>query len=755
MRLTNNPNQESIYPSKSILKEMLKIIHELRKEYDDYIDKLNFLNHPLHELVLLAGKFRDNEKLHHIINAYCAELLTLGVNINHKDNYGNTPLHLVVLNNLSEVWINFFIQCGSQLYYTNKNDKCIYELAISEGLNEQTVKMLLDKMLLQINTSIDGRDMSTSNKALTKANEINKIVVRLTLSNSPTKYLAHIMSKANLENVLPAKTISPLVMIIYSLNELNLHHPSKVEQLISNIDYLIRSNPNNLNEINVHGASPMHFAVSLKNITISKHIMTSLIKNGANINATDYYLNTPFHTLCDCLNNRHWDKDNFVEIASFLIENHANIFAEDIEGGRTPFYLFFQNANNNFKQESLEKLSRLFYNKGVNFFAINPLTNKIYFREVSLCMAQAMLDITISDILSNNHIVNKSQHITDTIFESIYSMHSIGGTTKLILFLDTLVNNNIPFDSYFIKKLIHLKKHFPQENISDHPEVLVKILQHYKPSNFDVFCDDITMMCSIFDVKFSNIILEHAIDFSKIKHNSIVLYDNIIKLFKYLVTNLRSSENNIPKIVKFVSKLQDQSICINDDFIKTIIEIKKNSEITLLDDSHVLEKIIKVYEPACHKSYKTNMNDLRDVYDNNEGVQKILKHTLKKTKKRSKLNSYYALSKNIDDSKVESHDIWEMTQASPLMLNAIQTQINNSTSSVSSPLIKTVVNELLTSLSKDLPPLIIQRILQFSPQEKIKPIIKSACLFSKQNPEHGYNTRSTNKRSYNEMRNSI
>ena len=215
------------------------------------------------------------------------------------------------------------------------------------------------------------------------------------------------------------------------------------------------------------------------------------------------------------------------------------------------------------------------------------------------------------------------------------------------------------------------------------------------------------------------------------------------------------SENNIPKIVKFVSKLQDQSICINDDFIKTIIEIKKNSEITLLDDSHVLEKIIKVYEPACHKSYKTNMNDLRDVYDNNEGVQKILKHTLKKTKKRSKLNSYYALSKNIDDSKVESHDIWEMTQASPLMLNAIQTQINNSTSSVSSPLIKTVVNELLTSLSKDLPPLIIQRILQFSPQEKIKPIIKSACLFSKQNPEHGYNTRSKNKRSYNEMRNSI
>ena len=114
------------------------------------------------------------------------------------------------------------------------------------------------------------------------------------------------------------------------------------------------------------------------------------------------------------------------------------------------------------KDDALEKLIHVFYEAGVDFFAINTsgFTNSIYFREYDLRTAEMVLDVTLANI--SKHLQGSERiNFFYGLFQTIFTIHVHNGPEKLVLSIAEKYGLIIDHD--FITAMVNFKRFFPMK----------------------------------------------------------------------------------------------------------------------------------------------------------------------------------------------------------------------------------------------------------------------------------------------------
>ncbi len=261
------------------------------------------------EINALIRKEQNSKRLFDAVNRgdkeAAKDLLELGpdeININVKNRYDQTPLHIAAEKGCTET-VELLLKEGADINAENSDGQTPLHEAVWNGYTE-TVKLLLDKKA-NVNTkdnygktALDYASERSHNDSERSHNDIVGILIQ------------RIRQQKNSQNLLDA-----------------LKRGDKEA-----VEILLELGPNEI-DINDEecGVTPLHLASSIGYIDIIR----MLLEKGADINAQDNYGQTPLY---------YASGQNNVEIVRMLLEGGADIEAKD-KSGETVLYQAVRSKN--------------------------------------------------------------------------------------------------------------------------------------------------------------------------------------------------------------------------------------------------------------------------------------------------------------------------------------------------------------------------------------------------------------------------
>ncbi|MEE2770235.1 MAG: hypothetical protein VX835_04050 [Pseudomonadota bacterium] len=708
-----------------------------KKHFKNDFDAAQFASHPFHELIKLVSIYPEyNENFEY----YFYKLIAFGGNINQVDTNGNTALHYALQNKLNKNWIHHFLLNGVNLSIANALSEYALESAVKANhYDDEAVFSIMGTMLEQIKNSINASDLNPEEKLAFWNNEINFHTFMLIVSNAPTTIVNKLISYGgNFSVPILESNHHTLNLVMYYLNRLNLQDENVLNRLLDNIDLLIEAGAD-VNEENTNGDQPLHVVIKEYDAAYSIPIIRHLLARGANINASNISLQTPLHLVADLFYlNKHRGEDLF-ELIELLIKANANVFAQDAEGGRTPFYLIMYNIDKKIHDpELIKKLVSLFHKENVDFFALKPDQSSIYLSELSAPATNAIFDLTIESSLNTYKGSNLDIEIYSRL-EKLYTIRYHKGHEKILLFLNSIIKYNIPINDNFILILLDLKNKYPRSN-NLYQEVIIKtLLKHYKPSNIDNFLNNMALLVNSFDGIFCDIILDHAISYIRSYVNINEQHQKITQLFAQLVvTNLVDE----PKIISFIKKLKAHAIHIDDTFINIITNAKfTHGNTTIFENGTVIENMLNLYEPKDEQTLASSLKALKDVFKDCSksnlskiAIDKYENHVINDMSIDTKPNAYQAIAKKIQLKLIKENEIGQVVKEDAIMFKAIEMLIQTTKRNDHlSPLISKIASEFIKTSSfirSDMPSPIKKMIFSYMPGNIFQEKIENASLFS-------------------------
>ena len=262
---------------------------------------------------------RDSKKrtpLHYAATKEIAAWLML--DINARDEYGNTPLHLAVQDNRPEI-VSFLIANGAKINVKNNENTPLYET------NRKTHRKTHRKTPLDI--AVDLKLQDTVALLISKHPDVNS-------EDEDGRSLLHIAVTFKLKD-LAKKLIAKGAFVNAKNNLLQTPLHLAAAQGSQDIAELLIAKGAMVNVRNAKGQTPLYQAIAIGH----NDIAALLIKNGADVNNRDRYDTTPLHQAA------HYGT---LETLTLLIFKGATIDARNYYGC-TPLYIAETNSNANGK----------------------------------------------------------------------------------------------------------------------------------------------------------------------------------------------------------------------------------------------------------------------------------------------------------------------------------------------------------------------------------------------------------------------
>lgn len=254
-------------------------------------------------------------------------LLELGCEINGKDIYGNTPLHVVLFQTSCNIqMVKLLLKHGASVSKTNNDGQTPLHVALEYVSSFEVVNELL-----KYGADVDAKDMKyrTPLDVVLQNNTENSKIVKKLLSNGACIHEKNKKGETLLHvSIKSGKSLEVIRELLYygiSINSkdgngntaLHLASSGSIDNLC-----LVRELLNNgasVHERNRHNQTALHIAVEND---LSIEIIRELLKNGAKVNTKDLYNNTPlFNALNSSLQN--------VEVIKTLLQHGAYIFEKN------------------------------------------------------------------------------------------------------------------------------------------------------------------------------------------------------------------------------------------------------------------------------------------------------------------------------------------------------------------------------------------------------------------------------------------
>ena len=692
------------------------LIRDIQRNFDNHaiaFDVHALYEHPLHVLIKIAAEHTDLRV--YLIGCIDA-LLRQGADINQLDANGNTPLHLVINHKHHATWIEYFLEVGANINTTNHIGQHTFTTAAcSDFYDHDTLVLIMKTMFNQINRKLHLIYNNQDNIEETLRNEINYHAGLLIINHAPTKIVNTILSLGEYLNV-PIQAdynnlIEPLGFILSRLDIMALDNPNNLNRFLEHLSVL-SVNDVDFNVSDKDGNGPLHMLIHYFDPKFSIAIIRHLLTLGADINMTNFLNETPLHHTSHLLFSRLYDSHDVVNLVEFMVQSGADVFAPDLEGERSPFVLLMAYASM-MKDDALEKLIHVFYEAGVDFFAINTsgFTNSIYFREYDLRTAEMVLDVTLANI--SKHLQGSERiNFFYGLFQTIFTIHVHNGPEKLTLFINKAEKYGLIIDHDFITAMVNFKRFFTNENISDDQGVLTTMMRGYKPTNFDLFIHQIAQLCLEYDAQYTQIFIEHAVKYIQKNTNSVENSRQLNTLFSHLLNQLM--HENIPKkMLICLNIFEKHAVHIDDNIIKTFktfIENHPNSN--LANNAGLFNKLLGLYEPSNQENFKKQIKALNSTYklNNKTHLVKNLKIYYKSIKHATMNNrlpaSFYAFNLKIDAATTQGKDFEHMLSKYSHLLANIESQLKkNKSNPNTSPLIRKITNQILMTngLNKNKP----------------------------------------------------
>lgn len=699
----------------------------LTQQFGDAFNPNAFIKMPLDTLIKLAAQ---QPQAHRLITPLIERLIDAGANINQLNEQKETPINCIVKQKLPTNWIQYFIHFGANLNQNDMTGQYPLNNATFQGYDNKTLMILMEATIQQITQHIQTRDLPTEVKERMLTNEINYHALMLMVGQASLDVINALVKKgANFEQLIDNHK-PPLSMYIMSLDTIQFDQEKNFNRVFENISLLIK-NGANVHDADALGNTPLHYAMALENTQLSKQITTHLLANGANINAQNHMQESALHQLTQMLHSQKAPLNDIIDRFSFLIDQQANIFVEDLEGGRTPFYLLLYHLDDRVEPKKLNALLKKLNRQGVEFFNINPITNAIYFRDINNTLAQAILDVKIEDVLKINDAEEREQYLLDNVLVPIFTMHSMYGKEKMLLFIQTLIKFNIPITSHFIQHIGLLKRDY-NETICDDKTILQTLLKHYKADDIDTFYHDMAILLASFDGDYYEIIFDFAVSHIESTFPSQAHRQQFNLLLSTLL--LHCLDDDPTKVVTYIDSLQVKSVHIHEAFVNTIIDFKQAYPYeALCSNGDIIQKLLSVYEPTNRTILTTQIDQLKTLFANTPAYNVIDAYQASLSN-GSQINSYHAMRENINHKTVGENALYDMVAQNPSMLKAIA-QEKNATKAIfnGSPIIQMIVKALLnkSSFSNNLhiPNELRKMVYGFLPNDSLLNTIQSASLF--------------------------
>ncbi|UNU25030.1 ankyrin repeat domain-containing protein [Microcoleus vaginatus] len=286
---------------------------------------------------------RDSKKrtpLHYAATKEVATLLML--DINAKDEYGNTPLHLAIQDARPEI-VSFLIANGAQLNVKNSYGATPLHIAVSKNMQN------INQLLLENGAEINIQDNNKTTPLDIAVDRQLEDTVALMISkhpdvNSEYKYgrtLLHIAVDFKLKDV--AKQLIAKGAFVNAKNNL-LQTPLHLATTRGSQDIveLLIAKGARVNVRNVKGQTPLYRAIALGH----NDIAALLINNGTDVNNIDVSGTTPLHQAA------HYGT---LEILKLLIAKGAKIDATNSYGDTS---LKIAETNSNPDREAAAEILR-------------------------------------------------------------------------------------------------------------------------------------------------------------------------------------------------------------------------------------------------------------------------------------------------------------------------------------------------------------------------------------------------------------
>ena len=295
--------------------------------YDDIIDAIVDDNYESAATMISKAKLSKNEYIDLLMETieFTADsddkdgaitlidaLIKESVEINEKDEDGNTALHCAIINADLKI-VKYLIEKGADIYEKNEDQYTALALAEKEkDKNNEIIFFIKETRSKKEQEKTDAINTEKAKKELSESPaEIEKIIIQCNGKITDKNFnslIQNIKNSAQLDNKCSDLLINTAV---------HIKDETQQKQIA---DVLIaKANGNDIiNKQNKEGSTALNCAISNNNPSFVKY----LIEKGANINAKDTKGSTALHVAIE---------KNNLELVKYLIKKGADINAENNE----------------------------------------------------------------------------------------------------------------------------------------------------------------------------------------------------------------------------------------------------------------------------------------------------------------------------------------------------------------------------------------------------------------------------------------